>query len=149
MNEKKIILLFIFLALIDRALKIATLLYFTETKIMQPKQLLGNFFSWVYFKNDKMAFSLPFINQTIIITITFFLILILLYLFIKSFRTQKLYHTYSYALIIIGACSNFYDRLFYHSVIDYFFLYPISYFNIADLLIGAGIIWLGVLLFKK
>jgi len=143
MHKKNFILLLLFLALLDRVFKIIALLNFSA------KNIFGNFFTFSYFKNDQMAFSLSFIDQQTIIIVTFFLLFILLYLFIKALQTHKFNFSCAYALIIVGACSNLYDRFFYQSVIDYFFLYPFSYFNIADLLIGTGIIWLGILLFKK
>ena len=44
------------------------------------------------------------------------------------------------------AASNMYDRLVHGFVIDYIHLLPASYFNIADVFIGVGII---ALMFMK
>ncbi len=105
--------------------------------------LIPKLFAFTLFKNPVLAFSLNF-PQPLIISAT---LLILVFLLLLVFYKRQL--LFPVSLIFIGSLSNLYDRLFYHSVIDYFFLYPISYFNLADLLIMFGIFYLGYELYKK
>ena len=81
----------------------------------------------------------------------FVIILILIYLMIKSGNFEK----FSYSLLLGGAIGNFYDRINYFAVPDFIDLHINNYhwftFNIADIFITIGIIFLMLneLIFKK
>lgn len=101
--------------------------------------IVPKLFSFTFFKNEYLAFSLPAgVNLIIIVSI-----IVLAGLFIILFREFKNKNTEMIALIsliIMGALSNLQDRVALGFVIDYFYLYPISYFNLADTMIGVGVV---------
>lgn len=101
----------------------------------------GNFFSFTYFENSRLAFSLPADLGTIT-AVSILLVLILLFWLNSELKKRNIAVALLLSYIIFGALSNLYDRLQYGFVVDYFHLYPISYFNLADLMIGGGIIFL-------
>lgn len=105
----------------------------------------GSFFGFsfpkfTFHQNFGLAFDLAFSNLAIII-ITSVIILILIMLLVLSCR-QKLGYENPLLLIILGAASNFYDRLFYGSVIDMIEVFKGSVWNVADFMIMVGLIWL-------
>lgn len=136
------IALLVFLVLLDRILKFSALYLILARSTDQQIKILGNFFTLTFFQNKNLAFSLPLNNQKIIVFLMIFLIILLIYFFAKSCKKQNFSVALAFAFIITGAFSNLFDRLFYSYVIDYFYLYPISFFNLADFLIGGGIIWI-------
>mgnify|MGYP006088925497 CR=1 FL=1 len=81
----------------------------------------------------------------------FVIILILIYLMIKSDNFER----FSYSLLLGGAIGNFYDRINYFAVPDFIDFHINNYhwftFNIADIFITIGIIFLMLneLIFKK
>lgn len=93
-----------------------------------------------FFANPRLAFSLPLAWPRLIIFLSLAIILIGLFLFFKFLRKKQKIIPFGLLLIILGAVSNLVDRMSYGFVIDYFHLWPISYFNLADLMIGGGII---------
>lgn len=96
--------------------------------------IIPRIFAFYFFKNPALAFSIKFPQSSIII----FSILILLGLLILIW--QKTRFLFPVVLIFLGALSNLFDRISYGYVVDYFYLFPISYFNLADLLIFSGVI---------
>lgn len=139
---KRYLSLIVALSIIDRLIKISTIFFLITFVPAREIKILGNFFVWSFYANKNLAFSLPYGNQKIIIFVTCLIILFLFYLLYKDLKKQKTNRVLAEILIILGAFSNLFDRLNYGYVIDYFQLAGISYFNLADLLIGAGLIWL-------
>ncbi|NCO23075.1 signal peptidase II [Candidatus Kuenenbacteria bacterium] len=130
-KTKRIILYFflLFLFILDRYLK---------------KSFL---FSGEAFYNRNLAFNLYLkegIFYLLFFLVSFFLILGL----ILSLKKKKNLFVFSFGLIITGAVSNFIDRILYSAIIDYWRI-PLAVFNLADLLISAGILLLLVLLLWK
>lgn len=106
---------------------------------VQPNQpIIPRWLSWKFFANPNLAFSLSF-PQSLTILVS---ILILVSLIVLVYKKPTYF--FSTSLIFLGAFSNLLDRLSHSFVIDYFYLYPISYFNLAD-----GLIFLGVILLAK
>lgn len=94
------------------------------------------FFSVFY--NDRIAFSLPIEwNQwfSLFVGIILFGLCIVLILYIK--RHQFIDASFL-LLLILGAFSNLYDRVFLNAVIDYFRVYW-GHFNIADVMIALSL----------
>jgi len=129
--------LIILVFVLDRALKI---LISNQTE--QVFFLIPRIFGFSFFKNYFLAFSMPFAGRTIILTISALIIMAIIVLSAKKIKQKKYFSFCAGLSIILGALSNFFDRAASGYVIDYFFLAPISRFNLADLLIGAGIILL-------
>jgi signal peptidase II len=89
--------------------------------------------------NKNIAFSLA-IPQKIIFFLIFSILIFLFYLLIKHCKKKEFTFIFSLSLIIIGALSNFIDRIIYGGVIDFI---DVSYFtilNLADIYITTGII---------
>lgn len=132
MKNKIVFFLILFLFIADRLLKY---LSFKGEFFIIPK-----IFKFTFFANHRLAFSLP-APQTLTIILSIFFISILSLYLLTLFRQQKMGLALALLAVILGALSNLYDRLAFGFVIDYFHLWPISYFNIADLMIGGGIIF--------
>lgn len=101
--------------------------------------IIPNFFSFTFFKNEHLAFSLP-LTVKITVIISILVITALFILLFREFGKRRIRSALFLSLFIIGALSNLQDRVALGFVIDYFHLYPISYFNLADVMIGVGII---------
>jgi signal peptidase II len=101
--------------------------------------IIPKFFKFVFFANRGGAFSLPF-NNFFIISVSAVLIFFLIIFAWRAFVARRWFFLNGLLLIIFGAAGNFFDRVFYQFVIDYFHLWPMSFFNLADVMIGAGII---------
>lgn len=106
--------------------------------------IVPKLFSFTFFKNEFLAFSLP-AGVNLIIIVSMIILAGLLIILFRMFQTKNTEVASIISLIILGALSNLQDRVSLGFVIDYFHLYPISYFNLADLMIGIGII---LLIFK-
>ncbi|EKD89833.1 MAG: Lipoprotein signal peptidase [uncultured bacterium] len=104
--------------------------------------IIPRIFAFYFFKNSALAFSIKFPQSVIVI----FSILILMGLLF--FVWQKPCFFFPITLIILGAISNLFDRISYGYVVDYFYLFPVSYFNLADLLIFSGLILLIIKLYR-
>lgn len=128
-----------FLFLIDRFSKWLAL-NFLEGK----EHVLFNFFRLELYLNKGIAFSVPFylpllylINGLIVLTLVLFLI--------KSYQKRNSIAVTALALIIAGAISNILDRIFQEAVIDFINLKVLPIFNLADVMIIAGV---SILVFK-
>lgn len=103
--------------------------------------LIGERVSLRLFINSTLAFSIPYTWSSSLTFCTALILGALLLWWYIDFRYSKkvLFPLY---LIILGAFSNLLDRICFTSVTDYIHLAPISYFNIADLLIFAGVLFI-------
>jgi len=78
------------------------------------------------------------------------IIIILLTAFlVRAYRQKELDVMAAFSLIIVGAISNFIDRLRYEYVIDMIVLTSWPVFNLADLMIMAGTAWLIIKVIRK
>ncbi len=91
-----------------------------------------------FYPNYNLAFGLPLPNVLIIILVIIIL-LFLCYCWRLNLITEKNWNVLAVSLIIIGALSNLFDRLFFGYVIDYLniFIWPV--FNLADAFIVIGV----------
>lgn len=94
--------------------------------------------SFTPYLNNRLAFSFPF-PLPIIILGSIMVICLLIWCFITS---CSFINRLALLCIITGALSNLFDRIAYHAVRDYLSIIPNGFFNIADLMIGAGILLL-------
>ena len=128
--------------LIDRFIKFLVTNHLIELK---EYSIIKNFFSICYVKNEGAAFSI-LQGKTIIIVIISLIMLFLLDRYIGNIKKSNKLEILSFGLIIGGILGNLFDRLIYHSVIDYLlfrfgnYTYPI--FNFADSAIVVGVILL-------
>lgn len=116
---------------------------FFSQKYFQGKIfILGKFFTLDFYQNYGVAFGLKmpaFLFYILLVFITYFIF----EKFKNEIKTKNFYIIVSLSFIIIGAISNLIDRIFRGYVVDYLFIYPMSYFNLADLAILAGVIMIG------
>ncbi len=105
--------------------------------------LIPKIFAFKLFQNSTLGFSL-YSPPILIIVLS---IIILLGLAILVYKKPAL--LFPSTLIWLGAASNLSDRLRFGFVIDYFYLWPFSYFNLADLLIFIGALLLIYKISKK
>jgi signal peptidase II len=117
--------LFFFL---DRLLK-----YFS-TGNWSGEKLIGNYFGWLPSANHGIAFGLP-VPPLVIIIASLPLIALVIFLFYKTSNALARAGLY---FVLLGAVSNLFDRLVYGHTLDYFLVF-ISIFNLADMMIVAGV----------
>lgn len=96
---------------------------------------------WVgleYFQNPGIAFGIPLPTMAVVLFTPFVILFLLLFLSKEKREPRKFLAA---TLIIVGAISNFTDRVLHDFVIDYIRLFT-SLINVADIIIvvGAGIL---------
>jgi len=122
-----------FLFLLDQILKYFA--YSHQNFSLVWKKLFG----WEFYANKGIAFSLPFPNTVLLIfTPLIIFIIIAYYLKIKPENTRQ---KFSLLLIILGAASNFIDRIMFGITIDYLRVLT-GVINLADIMIVAGVLLL-------
>ena len=115
-----------------------------DSLVNRPITVIDNFFYFRYLQNKGAAFSI-FQGKTIfLITLTFIVSLVIVYIIIKY--KDKFLRT-SLSIIVAGALGNLFDRIFRGgNVIDFiefhFGSYVFPIFNIADILVVSGSILL-------
>lgn len=124
--------------LLDRFLKYAAL----SLKSEETVPLISNFFSFRFTANYKIAFSLPLEGAWLSYVIFVILLILIFQLAKKVVRKNLDCEAIALGAIILGASSNLIDRLIYGYVIDYFEITYFTVFNLADVLISAGAIYL-------
>jgi signal peptidase II len=106
-------------------------------------------FSFKLVKNENLAFSIE-MPQFLIFTIIIVLLIILLIFLIKSIKDKNDILTFAFLLIILGAASNLFDRIYHGAVIDFIsfniFKMQLAVFNLADVWIVLGV---AILLIKE
>jgi signal peptidase II len=110
--------------------------------------IFGKVFVFDFYQNYGVAFGLKIPN------FLFYLLVILIIYFIfekfkQEIKAKDFYLLLALSFILSGAISNLGDRIFRGYVVDYFFIYPMSYFNLADLAILTGVIMVGWKELKK
>ncbi len=124
----------VLLLIIDRALKITSVIHWSKNHF----QLSGSL-SLNYTLNQRLSFSLPG-NGPLFNLFLLFLVAGLTIYANKEIKKQPSRPS-GWLLLLAGAYSNLYDRLVYGGVIDYLTSWW-TVFNLADLLIGLGLIML-------
>lgn len=95
--------------------------------------------------NTGIAFGLP-IKPVVIFTLTVIALFFLIGIFVKTCSRKEHLIIFSLTLIIAGAVSNLTDRVRYGYVIDYIDVPFFTIFNLADVMITAGV---GLILIKE
>lgn len=107
--------------------------------------LIGPWFGLGLAVNRGVAFGLPFLYWPLIV-LSAIIILILIYWVIKEIENKDLRLFASLTMIMVGASSNFIDRIKFGLVVDYFDLRYFSIFNLADVAITFGVAYLLLIL---
>lgn len=104
--------------------------------------VINNFLSITYVRNNGAAWSILSGNRWLLITISVVALIFIYLYFIKGKNLTKL-EIISYGLLIGGTLGNLFDRVIYGYVIDYLdfriFTYNFPVFNLADICIVIGI----------
>lgn len=110
---------------------------------------LGKFLEFKLSKNQGLF--LPSFNQPLLFFLIGIILLGLFALLLKTWSKKDYLLTNGVFLIFLGGLSNFYDRLVFGHVIDWIniFFLPFFAFNLADLMITAGVLCLVVNVFNK
>lgn len=111
--------------------------------------LIQDVFHLTYVKNDGAAFSILKGKQSLLIIVTFIVIIGLIYYLHQSPKTKRyLLLNISLMFVIGGAIGNLIDRIRLGYVIDYFDFRLINFavFNVADSFITVGTIGLIIVL---
>ena len=144
--NRKITLIASFTLVIDQIIK------YSFSSVIKGFILIPNFISFIYAKNDGVAFSMLSGNRIFIILST-----ILLLLFLLSKEDKKYLEGFSltntaYGLLLGGILGNLLDRIIRGYVTDYVSLNIVGYhfpiFNLADVCITLGVILLSIHYFK-
>lgn len=133
----------IFFVVFDRLFKVLAV-----NSIFEPPVSLGRYFQLDFSANYDIAFSLPlrgFFLEIAIGLICFALAVLYFYLLSKAEYASA----YAVFLVILGAGSNFYDRLSFGYVVDYIDVSYFTVFNLADGLIVCGAVLLAWLRLRK
>lgn len=133
-----------FLFSVDRLLK------FLSENIFVNQKIFLNIIGWNPYHNPGVAFNFP-LPGWLTIALTTPILLIIFFLLVKFYKNQN--HLISFtglSVIFWGALSNFLDRVFFQTTLDYW-LIGTGLINLADLLIISGfvIILLPTNFFKK
>ena len=99
------------------------------------KKIIG----WEYYENIGVAFNLPLPNS-LVVFLTPIIIFGMMAFFLKK-KNNNFFNNLGAALIILGAISNYIDRILFGVTIDYIRVFT-SIINLADLMIVAGVILL-------
>lgn len=134
----------IFFVALDRFLKILSISYFQEKDI----NLLGDILKFSFAKNYYIAFSIP-ISGFILVVLIAILILSIFYFLIKMLKNKEYDLAGLLTVIEFGAISNYYDRLRFGFVIDYFDLKWFTVFNLADTMIVVACLFIVFITFRK
>jgi signal peptidase II len=143
-KKTALISLAVFFIILDRCLKtLAVNQYFK-----QPINLIGDYLKFDFIGNYNIAFSLP-VTGHLLNTLIGLTVLGLVYYFLTLLKKEKYNEAIDLTWVVLGALSNFLDRIQYGYVIDYLDLRYFTVFNIADILIVGGIMRLCFLVNKK
>ncbi|MDP2684747.1 MAG: signal peptidase II [bacterium] len=130
--------------IVDRLLKNL----FLEKLASERFYFFGEWIGFALQKNEGISYSIPMTNW-LIVPITFIIILVLIFITIRIVKKNEWNYLSPLLLIIVGAFSNFIDRLIHGFVIDMVMIGKWLTFNIADVMIIVGAIWLILVYFKK
>ena len=135
----------IFIVLIDQFTKY---LIFDNHKLFINKDFL--LFKLDFVRNYGAAFNIFSGSRVFLSLISIFFSILLIYLILRK-NTLNFFDLYSYSFILGGTIGNGIDRIYKGFVVDFINLNIINFpvFNIADISINIGFIFLVYNIFKK
>lgn len=129
---------------LDRYFKIIAL----STKTVSS-EIIKDVLNFKFTANYHAAFSIPLNENFLYFSIGVIIVALLAYIiYLKNTQTNTT-DVALLSLILAGAISNYYDRLLYGYVIDYWALKYFTVFNLADVMISFGAAWLILRALKK
>jgi signal peptidase II len=112
-------------------------------------EIIGDILKLSFAKNYNIAFSIPFSGLILNIIIAFIILWLVGYFFLLISKDKYIQSVFAIS-VLLGAISNFYDRLKFGYVIDYLDLKYFTVFNLADAMIVLGVLGVGwMMVYKK
>lgn len=127
-----IILMIAIFFIVDRYLKHLALLS------SKPTGLIGDWLTFAFTPNYFIAFSLPVSGLILKLAIFLLIVSLAVLFFYLLIKKTKAILTLGLSAVLLGALSNFIDRIRFDYVIDYLYLKHFTVFNFADALIVFG-----------
>ncbi len=150
MKKRNIFITTMILVFLDQSIKILINSYI---KLGETKTLLGQAFKLHYVINKGGAFSIGNNKISAIIVLNSFLVGVLIYFLLKDLNRFNKSVVISITLILGGGIGNLIDRIFRGFVIDYLdvsYLFKFPIFNLADIFIVMGVIFIIItLIFER
>ena len=134
------------LVFLDQIIKFAFSTWFSEG---DTREIIRGFFSFELVFNQGAVFGVA-VDRTLLVAGTILILIALVFIYFKKLVDRKYLQRLGIILVVAGALSNLWDRIFLGHIVDFikFTFWPA--FNFADLLIVAGIFLLGwALLFQR
>lgn len=138
------------------AITFVTAIFFIVDRFLKNKaldflgeyNLVGSFLKFNFTANEYIAFSLPV--KGVFFNIILLILIFLIFVFCIFLWYKKKYEEFfGFLLIFSGALSNLIDRFKHSFVIDYLDLMYFTVFNLADVLIFCGSVFLLFFYFKQ
>lgn len=120
---------------IDRITKIVAPTFFAEPRILIPSVLE------LRFVGNSQLFFFQHIPPLVLIGVVGIVMVVVMFLFIHALITSD-HKAGAYGLLLLGAWSNWWDRIVYGMVIDFIHVPWWSTFNLADVYIFVGVLLL-------
>ena len=106
----------------------------------------NSFLNFVLLWNTGMAFGIFESDSYTYHAFSFLIFLVIIFLIVWLFKSNRKFEKISIALIIGGALGNWFDRLVYNAVPDFIDLHYLDFhwfvFNVSDIIISVGILLL-------
>ena len=106
----------------------------------------NSFLNFVLLWNTGMAFGVFESDSYTYHAFSFLIFLVIIFLIVWLFKSNRKFEKISIALIIGGALGNWFDRLVYNAVPDFIDLHYLDFhwfvFNVSDIIISIGILLL-------
>lgn len=132
-NRLKIYFFSGFLFFLDQFFKY--LAYSNQDKVFIWKNIVG----WEFYANNGIAFSIPFPNLILLVFMP--IIIFVLCAYYLKLKNKNTLQGFAIILIILGAVSNFVDRILFGITIDYLRFFT-GVINLADIMIVLGVLLL-------
>lgn len=102
------------------------------------------------YKNFNLIFNIS-LPDILMYGLIVAILAVLLWLIVKNYEQQNIFLIFSLSLIVSGAVSNLFDRLYFGFVIDFISFFDYSIFNLSDVYIvgGVGLILISEFILKK
>lgn len=135
----------ILFASFDRLLKFLS----AKNYFSGDSEIIGDILKLSFAKNYNIAFSIPIGGLVLNVVIAFIILWLVAYFFLLISKDKYVQSVFVFS-VLLGAASNYYDRLKFGYVIDYFGLKYFTVFNLADAMIVLGVLGVGrMMIYKK
>lgn len=109
--------------------------YLAYTNQSFSAYLIDPWLGWEYLANRGVAFSLPISNNFLVAATP--IILLILFVLLAQKKNKTHHYRIAVALLLVGAVSNYIDRVLFGITIDYLRVIT-AVFNFADVMILTG-----------